>query len=236
MASDCVFCDRITNGEYDHFDDNAVTFEPLNPVIPGRHFLVVPRRHAQSAKDDPRGAADAMQLAAELAGEMGMDFNIITSSGPDATQTVPHTHLHVLLRKAGDGLVLPWTGQRLLTELAEAQQSAKFWQGQAEQWEREHQNTVLPYTTELEAQVAALQAEVDQSDQLYVQACGANTATTEQLNAAQAHIDAVLAVCDRHDRGLFPLAQIRAAALGTKSTEPPAPFTAADQAFPEEKP
>lgn len=35
-------------------------------------------------------------------------------------------------------------------ELDEAQRSANFWQSQAETWEREHQNTVLPYTSQLE--------------------------------------------------------------------------------------
>lgn len=107
-----MFCQRITRGEFDRSDEYAVAFRPLNPVVPGKHFLVVPRVHAVSAGQDPEGAAAAMRLAATLAADTGSDFNIITSSGPDATQTVPHTHLHVVLREAGDGLMLPWTGQR----------------------------------------------------------------------------------------------------------------------------
>lgn len=36
---------------------------------------------------------------------------VITSIGADATQTVFHTHIHVVPRRPGDGLTLPWTGQ-----------------------------------------------------------------------------------------------------------------------------
>ncbi|WIX75992.1 HIT domain-containing protein [Amycolatopsis carbonis] len=109
--SDCVFCQRIEQGAFGRHDKWAVAFEPLNPVALGRHILVVPRRHAANVGADPDGAAVAMRFAAELAAEMGMDFNIITSAGPAATQTIQHTHLHVLLREHGDGITLPWTGQ-----------------------------------------------------------------------------------------------------------------------------
>jgi hypothetical protein len=37
-----------------------------------------------------------------------------------------------------------------LSELEDAQRSARFWREQAEGWEHAHQNTVLPYTTKLE--------------------------------------------------------------------------------------
>lgn len=108
---DCVFCERIRKGEFDYEDENAVAFEPLDPVVRG-HFLVVPRAHAVSALDDPKGAGDAMVLAGYLAGRMDIECNIITSAGVAATQTVFHTHIHVVPREADDGLMLPWTGQK----------------------------------------------------------------------------------------------------------------------------
>jgi hypothetical protein len=49
----------------------------------------------------------------------------------------------------------------LRAELAEAQRSTRFWRGQAENWEREHQNTVLPYTTKVENERDALRAQLD---------------------------------------------------------------------------
>lgn len=109
MTEPCVFCDRIRNGEYDQASEFAVSFSPRNPVTPG-HLLVVPRRHVPDAAAAPDNAADAFHLAAKIAGGLG-DCNLITSIGPAATQTVFHMHVHVVPRRAGDGLALPWTGQ-----------------------------------------------------------------------------------------------------------------------------
>lgn len=115
----CPFCTRILRGEYTTSYGGAVAFEPLNPVTPG-HLLVVPRQHATDASCDPAGAAAAMVLAAKIVRAMGFHddhpesgphANIITSIGEHASQTVWHTHLHVVPRRAGDGLALPWTGQ-----------------------------------------------------------------------------------------------------------------------------
>lgn len=110
-AEDCPFCGRIDRGEFDYHDDWSVAFQPLNPVTPG-HFLVVPRKHVASALESPLHAGHAAAFAAELAGLMDLDaFNLITSSGSAATQTVRHLHWHVVPRREDDGLHLPWTGQ-----------------------------------------------------------------------------------------------------------------------------
>ena len=52
-----------------------------------------------------------MEFAARWAEGQEDDFNLITSSGPAATQTIPHIHVHYVPRWPGDGLHLPWTGQ-----------------------------------------------------------------------------------------------------------------------------
>lgn len=108
----CPFCGRVENGEFDYGDRWNVAFQPLDPVTPG-HFLVVPRKHTASAFTSPLAAGRAMRFAAELAQRMGLDdFNLITSAGGCATQTVFHLHAHVVPRRPGDGLALPWTGQK----------------------------------------------------------------------------------------------------------------------------
>lgn len=108
----CPFCDRIARGEYDYENASNVAFQPLSPVTPG-HFLVVPRRHIAHALEGPSRAASALAFAAHLAGDMGLESaNFITSAGSAATQTVFHLHMHVVPRREGDGLTLPWTGQR----------------------------------------------------------------------------------------------------------------------------
>lgn len=113
--SDCPFCKRIAAGEYEISDRFAVAFEPLSPVTRG-HLLVVPREHVGDAGSSPLAASRTMALAAEIAGPLGWadSYNIITSSGAPATQTVRHLHLHIVPRREGDGLALPWTGQKPL--------------------------------------------------------------------------------------------------------------------------
>ena len=111
QQADCVFCARIKAGEYDYFNYSNVAFRPLNPVVPG-HLLVVPKNHVTNALESPARAASALAFAGHLAVEMGLDAcNFITSAGAAATQTVMHLHLHVVPRREGDGLALPWTGQ-----------------------------------------------------------------------------------------------------------------------------
>ena len=83
---------------------------PLHPVTAG-HVLVIHDRHTVDAADDPRTAAVLMHAAASYVRFHRLQANIITSIGPDATQTVFHAHLHVVPRRLGDGLTLPWTGQ-----------------------------------------------------------------------------------------------------------------------------
>lgn len=108
----CPFCERIAAGDFDPKTANqfAVTFEPLHPVVPG-HLLVVSRSHIHSVAHDPITAGFVMQKAADLARDGG-HYNIITSIGERATQTVLHMHLHLVPRHPGDGLKLPWTDQR----------------------------------------------------------------------------------------------------------------------------
>jgi histidine triad (HIT) family protein len=87
----------------------VVALETLNPVVPG-HIVVVSRWHTKDAGENPRITARVMQCAAELVAELNA-ANIIASKGPEASQTFFHLHAHVVPRKEGDGLPMPWTGQ-----------------------------------------------------------------------------------------------------------------------------
>ena len=113
VVSECPFCIRIAANEYTLFDEHCVAFEPLNPVTPG-HLLVVPRKHVPDAGSHPTTASRAMYFAAQLVGACGWaeSYNLITSAGSAATQTVGHLHIHIVPREDGDGLMLPWTAQK----------------------------------------------------------------------------------------------------------------------------
>lgn len=107
----CPFCERFQRSDYDYDDRHNISFEPLDPVVPG-HFLVVPKRHVSHALESPESAGWALRFAGFLANRMGLEsVNFITSAGRAATQTVFHLHVHVVPRREGDGLALPWTGQ-----------------------------------------------------------------------------------------------------------------------------
>jgi len=106
----CVFCDIIADHKYERRMGSVVMFTPLNPVVLG-HKLFVPVHHAGNASDHPWGAADAVYEAAAYVRDNALQANIITSIGGAATQTVFHTHIHLVPRVDGDGLHLPWTGQ-----------------------------------------------------------------------------------------------------------------------------
>ncbi|MFB7716387.1 HIT family protein [Nocardia sp. NPDC056100] len=108
LDADCPFCDRIERGDYaERVSAQAVRFEPLNPVTPG-HMLIIPDWHAEHPNH--LAVRAAMSDAEVYAGRQRVDFNLITSSGPVAAQTIPHIHVHYVPRTAGDGLLLPWSG------------------------------------------------------------------------------------------------------------------------------
>lgn len=112
-ADPCVFCEIIagrTPARMAAGWPDAIAIHPLNPVT-GGHLLVIPNAHVADFRTDPVVSALAMARAAELASRMG-DANLITSAGVAATQTIHHLHLHVVPRRVGDGLALPWTGQQ----------------------------------------------------------------------------------------------------------------------------
>jgi histidine triad (HIT) family protein len=118
-VAECVFCQRVRREEYEgqtyvHYGSSelrVVRFAPLNPVVDG-HMLFIPDVHAANAAEYPAAAGAAFTAASSFGMVQAQDFNLITSSGPAATQTVQHLHVHYVPREAGDGLTLPWTGQQ----------------------------------------------------------------------------------------------------------------------------
>lgn len=113
---ECPFCARVTNGQFDFTEIRLVhAFAPLNPVTDG-HMLFIPKWHI--THPNPAWAADCVEAAQLYAMRHKIEqFNIITSCGPDATQSVDHMHIHLVPRRKDDGLHLPWTGQKPLPRL-----------------------------------------------------------------------------------------------------------------------
>lgn len=100
----CVFCDKAPD------DSPMYALEPLNPVVAG-HMLFIPSNHYTDAGTDPDITGLVFRAAAKYGSSMMKPFNLITSAGTEATQSVMHLHVHYVPRVEGDGLHLPWTGQ-----------------------------------------------------------------------------------------------------------------------------
>jgi histidine triad (HIT) family protein len=101
---DCLFC-RIVAGEIPsdrvHEDDEVIAFRDIAPRAP-THVLVIPRRHIPDAHalTDVDGPLLARLFAAvrKVADEAGLanGYRVVTNIGPEAGQSVPHLHFHLL--------------------------------------------------------------------------------------------------------------------------------------------
>lgn len=106
----CPFCDYA--GPVAAFYGDTFVIEPLRPVTPG-HLLVIPKVHVPNALASPAVAGRTVEVAAQHANATGVGAcNLITSTGPQATQTVFHLHVHIVPRAYDDGLLLPWSEAR----------------------------------------------------------------------------------------------------------------------------
>ena len=105
--TDCLFC-RIVEGdvpaEIVHESPATVAFRDINPAAEV-HVLVVPRRHIENAATVTEEDGDvvaallvAARAVAEAEGIGGPErgYRLVFNVGPDALNSVPHLHLHVL--------------------------------------------------------------------------------------------------------------------------------------------
>lgn len=119
----CPFC-QILNSEGTELVatwDDAVAFLAEAPVTEG-HILVVPRKHVRDITEDPEVSACLMRRTAELARTLAArkrspggeepQFNVISAVGWRASQSIGHAYIHLVPRRKGDGLLLPWTLQK----------------------------------------------------------------------------------------------------------------------------
>jgi histidine triad (HIT) family protein len=128
----CVFC-RILAGEVPSSqvldNDLIVAFLDIRPANPG-HTLVLPRRHVESFTELSPMEVEQLALCGQriaVALKQGFDgceaVTFSLADGAAAGQDVPHTHLHVVPRRAGDGLGWRAAGQLQARETLDASAS-----------------------------------------------------------------------------------------------------------------
>ncbi|PSR94998.1 Bifunctional bis(5'-adenosyl)-triphosphatase/adenylylsulfatase [Actinidia chinensis var. chinensis] len=90
-----------------YYTDLSYAMVNLRPLLPG-HVLVCPRREVKRFVDLTAEETSDLWLTAQKVGSRLEDHHKASSltfaiqDGPQAGQTVPHVHIHILPRKGGD--------------------------------------------------------------------------------------------------------------------------------------
>lgn len=121
----CPFCNIPSDRIIDR-DRHVFVIRDGYPVTEG-HTLIIPHRHVRSYFDtspEERASIEAMLIKhrGSLNQQFGVsDFNVGINDGPLAGQTVPHLHVHIIPRRAGD-MADPRGGVRYVIP-----DKAKYW-------------------------------------------------------------------------------------------------------------
>lgn len=89
-------------------DDLFVSILDIAPTNPG-HVLLIPRQEAQflgqlSGRTLERLGSTLVRLIAAVKTATGCPaVNVLVNDGPEANQAIPHAHIHLIPRFAGDG-------------------------------------------------------------------------------------------------------------------------------------
>ena len=157
----CPFCDIIAGhgpaAIVQEWDD-VIAITPRNPIVEG-HTLVIPKTHVEDFAAAAYVASRTMGKASILAHRMGGPMNLITSKGPEATQSVFHLHIHLVPRAVDDGLALPWYSGRVSLSDCDGKRAA-FQRGYDRGQERQRMRTD-EHVIVLQATVRRLRAERD---------------------------------------------------------------------------
>ena len=100
----CLFC-KIAAGEIPstkvYEDETVLAFRDINPMAP-THILVIPKTHISSVDgvtaENSAVVAHIFEVIPAIAAGEGLvnGYRVVSNCGPDAGQTVPHLHFHIL--------------------------------------------------------------------------------------------------------------------------------------------
>lgn len=109
----CIFCEVAAGrapASIAWQDDTCIAFMDLFPLSEG-HVLVVPREHAPLLNHLPEATRDHLfrigcrVIAAQKSIGLHEDgANLVVNDGKSANQHVPHVHVHLIPRSAGDSI------------------------------------------------------------------------------------------------------------------------------------
>jgi histidine triad (HIT) family protein len=96
--------DREIPAKIELEDDRCIVIHDIQPQAPV-HLLIIPKklipRLAEASTADEALLGHLLVVAGELAKKLKLDngFRIVVNSGPDACESVPHVHVHLLAKR-----------------------------------------------------------------------------------------------------------------------------------------
>ena len=100
----CLFCKIIAGAIPStkvYEDETVLAFRDIAPMAP-THILVIPKTHIPSVAgvtaENSSVVAHIFEVIPQIAEKEGLvnGYRVVSNCGPDAGQTVPHLHFHIL--------------------------------------------------------------------------------------------------------------------------------------------
>jgi histidine triad (HIT) family protein len=96
--------DREIPAQIEYEDDRCIVIHDIAPEAPV-HLLIIPKqvipRLAAATPADESVLGHLLVTAGVVAKQLGLErgFRLVVNSGPDAHETVPHVHVHLLAKR-----------------------------------------------------------------------------------------------------------------------------------------
>lgn len=95
---------REIPAKIEHEDDRCIVIHDISPQAPV-HLLIIPKkpipRLAEAKSGDEALLGHLLVVAGELAAKLKLErgFRLVVNTGPDAGETIPHVHVHLLAKR-----------------------------------------------------------------------------------------------------------------------------------------
>lgn len=96
--------DREVPARIEHEDDRCIVIHDIQPQAPV-HLLIIPKQPIARAGDatpaDEAALGHLIVTAGVVARKLGLanGYRLVINNGPDACESVPHLHIHLLARR-----------------------------------------------------------------------------------------------------------------------------------------
>lgn len=95
---------REIPAKIEHEDDHCIVIHDIAPAAPV-HLLIIPKtvipRVGEATPEQQAVLGHLLLTAGTVARKLGLErgFRLVVNNGPDACETVPHLHVHLLGRR-----------------------------------------------------------------------------------------------------------------------------------------